>query len=211
MLLRWWIARRRSLRKLILLLGSIASIAALVAGLLPDSVTIPWWGFVLIIVSAVFIGLLIFLEFSEHPQRRVFRKGDTDGILKYMNGWIKDGGRVAIWTRDMSWADNEEAQHILHLKATRQELIIFLPTPTSLTQTLAQEGAEVFCYGSTGLASPSSRFTIAHFGRDGSSVAVGRARRGTHLIDEFHSGDHPAYHIAADLALLARSISDLER
>ena len=122
-----------------------------------------------------------------------------------MHDWIKHGGRVAIWSRDMSWANSEETKQLLEVKARRHELLLFLPSANPLSQQLAGSGAEVVYYGASRLESPGSRFTITHYGRDGSSLAVGRVRGDTHVIDEFHSSDHPAYHIAADLVALARS------
>ena len=70
---------------------------------------------------------------------------------------------------------------------------------------LAAAGAEVCVYGTNLLESPASRFTIIFFGRDGARVAVGRAVGDTHVIDEFNSGSHPAFHLAADLVALVRA------
>ena len=205
MLFRWWVARRRSLRNVLLLFGTASSVIALFANFLPDIEEIPWWGIALFVLAAFFAGTLAMLEMSERPKRRIFRKQDTAGILKYMHDWIKHGGRVAIWSRDMSWANNEETKQLLELKARRHELLLFLPSANPLSRQLASSGAEVIHYGATRLESPGSRFTITHYGRDGSSLAVGWARGDTHVIDEFHASDHPAYHIAADLVALARS------
>ena len=207
MLFRWWVARRRSLRNVLLLLGTASSVLALFANFLPTIEEIPWWGIALLALAAFLAGTLGILEMFERPQRRVFRKQDTAGVLKYMHEWIKHGGRVAIWSRDMSWANNEETKQLLKLKAQRHELLLFLPSANPLSRQLENSGAEVNYYGMTRLESPGSRFAITHYGRDGSSLAVGRARGDSHVIDEFHASDHPAYHIAADLVALARSTS----
>ena len=210
MLSRWWTSRRRSIRNLGFLFGSAASIITLFVSVLPDPTTYPWWGVALLAIGAILIVLLAGFEFFDRPQSHVFQRGDNKGILKYMHDWIEHGGRIAIWTRDMSWADNEKTKQLLNIKAERRELIIFLPSEIPLSQNLSEAGAEVFYYGTHRLDPPGSRFTIAQFGRDGSSVAVGRLRGDTHVIEEFRSGDHPAYYIASDLVELARSISGPE-
>ena len=211
MLMRYRLTHRKLFRNLFFLLGSIASISALLENFIQDLTTIPEWAFFLFVLAALLFILLVWFEISERPQRRIYSKGDTEGILLYMHDWIQDGGRVAIWTRDMSWADDERTENLLRDKAAKDELVIFSPSSSPLTQSLADAGAEVYYYGKDRLDSPSSRFTITQFGRHGSSVAVGRAGNRTHIIDEFHSGDHPAFHIAADLVTLAKSLKRSEK
>lgn len=204
MLQRWSFAYARTARNLFLLIGSGASIACLVIGHISN---LSAWGLVLLGVIVIFMLLLVCIELVERPRRRIFRRGDTDGISRYMRDWIEHGGRVAIWTRDLSWANDETSKELLLRKAENGELVIFLTAPTSLTEDLDAAGAEVYHYGAPEAESPRSRFTIANYERDGGSVAVGRALRDTHVIDEFHIGDHPAYHMAEDLARLARSVA----
>ena len=151
-----------------------------------------------------FLVVFVVLELLTHRGRRVYDKSDAEGIKEYMHSWIEHGGRVAIWTRDLSWAQNSDTRQLLKIKAARNELILCLPENNALTNELAAAGAEVCAYGSDSLESPSSRFTIAFFGRDGSRVAVGRANGNTHIIDEFAPSDHPAFYLAEDLIGLAR-------
>ena len=106
----------------------------------------------------------------------------------------------------MSWAKNPETQKLLTEKARRGELILCLPEINALARDLSAAGAEVCAYGTRLLEAPASRFTIVFFGRDGSRVAVGRAEGDTRVIDEFSAGDHPAFHLAADLVTLARAL-----
>jgi hypothetical protein len=193
-------------RKLVALVASFASMASLLVAFLPSPKDLPPWVVALLVVAiGAFIGLLV-LEFADHRGRRVYGKDDTPGIRRYMHRWIEHGGRVAIWTRDMSWAQNPETRKLLMEKARRNELILCLPEPNALAMELSQAGAEVCAYGARLLEAPASRFTIVFFGRDGSRVAVGRAEGDTHVIDEFSAGDHPAFHLAADLVTLARAL-----
>lgn len=122
-----------------------------------------------------------------------------------MHKWIEHRGRVAIWTRDMSWAQNDETRKLLTKKARNGELILCLPELNDIAEKLKAAGAEVHAYGAKHLESPASRFTIADFGKDGSQVAAGRAEGHIHLIDEFRAGDHPAFYLAEDLIKFVRS------
>ena len=207
MLSRWWTSQKRLARNLFFLFGSVASIATLFISVLPDPSTYPWWGVALLAIGVICVGLIAAFEIFESTKIHVFQRNDKSGILKYMHKWIKEGDRIAIWTRDMSWAENDETKQLLTTKAEKRELIILLPSEIPLSRKLADAGAEVYYYGMHRLDAPRSRFTIAQFGRGGSSVAVGRPGGDTHVIEEYSSGDHPAYDMAADLVDLVQSVS----
>ncbi|HLJ96719.1 MAG TPA: hypothetical protein VKU02_26335 [Gemmataceae bacterium] len=201
----WWAAWGEVVRKLVALVASFASMAGLLIAFLPSPGSLPWWAVALLVTSAIFFVVLVLLEVLELRGQRVYRRTDAEGIRKYMHDWIEHGGRVAIWTRDMTWAQNPESRKLLMEKARRRELILCLPELNEPARELAAAGAEVYAYGAKHLEAPASRFTIARFGRDGSRVAVGRADGDTHVIDEFSRGCHPAFHLAEDLIMLVRS------
>ena len=202
----WWTAWGELVRKLVALIASFASMAGLLVAFLPSPKDLPWWAVTLLVLAVFAFVVLVVLEFSDRHERRVYAKSDAEGIRRYMHEWIEHGGRVAIWTRDMSWAQNPEARRLLLEKARRNELILCLPELSEFAAELARAGAEVCAYGARLLESPASRFTIAFLGRDGSRVAVGRAEGDTHVIDEFSAGGHPAFHLAADLVTLVRAL-----
>jgi len=155
---------------------------------------------------ALFFSLvfLVWYELSTSSGKRVYSLSDRPGIKNYMIYWIHNGGRVAIWSRDLSWVDGD-VEKLLVEKAKRNELIICLPVKTDLSDRLKNDGAEVYIYGVNYLEDPSARFTIAFYGRDGSKVAVGRTKADKHVIEEFGSGDHPAFYLAHDLVKFAKS------
>jgi len=186
--------------------GSIASLVALLISLRPTDKPLPQWATALIVIAIVCFILFVVLELLAHRGRRVYSKDDMGGIKKYMHDWIKHGGRVAIWSRDMSWAKDRDTHDLLLEKANRQELILCLPERNELAIELERNGAEICAYGNNYLESPTSRFTIGFYGRDGARLAVGRAEGNTHVIDEFNSGSHPAFHLADDLIGLVRAI-----
>jgi predicted ferric reductase len=198
-------------RKLVALVASFASMAGLLVAFLPSPKDLPWWAVTLLVMAFLAFIVLVVLELSDRRHRHVYAHTDAHGIRRYMHQWIEHGGRVAIWTRDMSWAQNPETRQLLIGKARRQELILCLPEVNALAEELVQAGAEVCAYGAGLLESPASRFTITFFGRDGSRVAVGRAEGDTHVIDEFGAGGHPAFHLAADLVTIARALERRQR
>ncbi len=198
-------------RKLVALVASFASMAGLLVAFLPSLKDLPWWAVTLLVLAVLAFIVLVVLEFFDRRYRHVYAHTDAQGIKRYMHQWIEHGGRVAIWTRDMSWAQNAETRQLLIEKARRQELILCLPEVNAFAEELAQAGAEVCAYGARLLESPASRFTIAFFGRDGSRVAVGRAEGDTHVIDEFSAGGHPAFHLAADLVTIARALQGRQK
>jgi hypothetical protein len=163
---------------------------------------------VLLSICAVCFVFLLYLELTSHSRHRIFEKGDKESIKKYMHDWILNGGRVAIWTRDMSWADSADTHRLLKEKAALNELILCLHETNELTEELSRAGAEICAYGKNTLELPASRFTISCFGRDGARVAVGRAEGENHVIDEFNSRTNPAYFLAEDLVKLVRAKCD---
>ncbi len=206
----WWAKWRETTRNLFFELASLASMAGLLFAFDPPADGLPWWGIALLVGALVFFVTLVVMELASHRNRHAYAKSDIEKIRTYMHRWIEHGGRVAIWTRDMSWADNSETRRLLTEKAKRSELILCLPERNPLVSSLEAAGAEVCAYGRDVLEAPASRFTIAFFGRDGARVAVGRADGDIHVIDEFGAAMHPAFHLAGDLVALVRAKRGLE-
>lgn len=201
---KWWYRWRQVVTRLITLAASISALLLLALPHVPTLDQLPWWGTGLAVVSVVMFVMFVWLEIAAVRDHRVFAVSDQTGIREYMHELIGHGGRVAIWTRDMSWAQNSETTELLRTKAKRRELIICLPESIPLTDNLRDLGGEIFSYG-PGSNAPSSRFTITFFERDGSRVAVGRAQGDRHVIDEFDARESPAFYLAQDLIRLART------
>ena len=176
-------------------IGSFASVMGVIVSLLISSVSVLWWMLVLIALAAIFFVLMasaIIIVLKAETPTHWFRFDDMEGIRKYLFNWVKYGGRVAIWSRDMSWANDDEMMEMLRGKAKAHALILCLPRAIEKSNDLKQHGAEVFTYGT--LDAPESRFTIVNFGQAGSRVAMGRRRGGLHIIQEFSGADeHPSH------------------
>lgn len=201
---------REILFKIIALTASFASIISLAIAYAPSPNKLPLWALCLVIFSVISFIILVILEIKSARSRWIYKIGDTKGIRKYMHNWIAKGERVAIWTRDMSWADNQDTRKLLIEKAKTKELIICVPTEFDFTKELKAAGAEIYSYDSFKL-DPRSRFTIVQFGKEGSRVAVGRRRGNEHVIDEFSAGEHPAFCMAEDIVNLIRKVSEKEK
>jgi len=138
--------------------------------------------------------------------RTVIPGGDADQIQDYMLRWIKGGGRVAIFTRDMSWAQKcKKMLAVLRDKAKRGDLVVCCPKRIPLLDHLP--GAEVHVYEEARFT-PRARFTIVRFENDEARVAVGRKIGTDHVIEEYAPGDHPAFSMAEDLVRFARAIAE---
>ena len=199
----WRFGWRGLVTKLVVVCSSFASIMGLLLQIAPPLTQLPWWGVALMAIGIVLLLIFVVMEFRQRSRYRVYRKSDVNGIRRYMHKWIGPGGRVAIWTRDLTWEAEADTRALLRKKAKDNELILCIAVENELSRELSTAGAEV-CYSGDLLESPASRFTITNFERDGSAVAVGRTVGNKHVIEEFTAGDHPAYHLAVDLVRVLR-------
>lgn len=156
--------------------------------------------FILVVLFYIYCGVV---DFKDLKSRYEFQKTDSESINKYMTKLISNGSRVAIWTRDMSWANQMDVRKILLRKAKVNELIICLPKGTTLTGRLKKAGAEVYEYTEDLIRDPVSRFTITNYGTSTSSVAIGRTEKEKHIVEIFDSASHPAFHLAKELVDIA--------
>jgi hypothetical protein len=183
---------------LVVHVASFASILGLYFTLTPLSVPRPDWHWLILgaaIFGAVALAVYAIVEFfrSEPKKYRSQKK-----INSFMCRWVSSGGRVVIFSRDMSWAREDQVRKILLEKAERGELTIFLEHTIELTDELRERGATIVTYQSLG-HTPRARFTIVGYGREGARVAVGVQENGYHVIQEYRNGFHPFFAVAEDL------------
>ena len=131
----------RLISTIIVQFASYASIVGLYFSLSPIGETRPAWHWLVLgAVLAAVIGL-IYSEMVEFIRSSPKRYRTQSKINSYMCRWVSSGGRVVIFSRDMSWARDEPVRSILHNKARRDELTICLERPTALTDELRENGA----------------------------------------------------------------------
>jgi len=179
-------------------ISSISALASIIGFLIPyfsngASYTSAFQFSCLLVFSAASI-VIIWNSVKEGAKRY---KSETD-INNYMYNWISNIGRIAIFTRDMSWTNDSQIKARLIEKAEKSELIVCMPIANDFAQELRQKGALILEYSNLGYE-PQSRFTIVQFGRNDARIAIGKTIKGTHKIEEFDSADHPLFFVANDL------------
>jgi hypothetical protein len=192
------------------IIGSYASVVGLFFTLVPSKEPLTAWALVFLGLTVglalLSIGLEVQADRRAHKGRHIFDTSDKSGIRAYMQTWVHESGRAAIWSRDLSWANDETTLDVLLAKARTGNLTLCLPRETDVSRELAGAGADVRIYQASGLEFPASRFTIAYFGNGGSRVAIGREVAGKHVIDELDN-TNPAFHMASDLVDLAELLA----
>lgn len=184
--------------RLVSMVGSFASLIALIFMIRPSGQPFTFTQGILL-GFALLIGVVaIVSEGIAAYKRKPKSLKARSQIRDYMYRWITRGGRVAIFSRDLSWVQDEEMRELLRRKAKRNELCVCLPNEIPLVRELATEGAEVHTYPELEYV-PESRFTIINHGRSDAQVAVGGTFKERHVIREFSVGEHPFFSVANDL------------
>lgn len=209
-MINWWQRWGGLVQRLVASVGSQASLVGLALVFAPQPIAftggVQFLIGVAILLALVSVYLEVRSDLAAHHRLHVYRRSDATGIKAYMRKWIGNSGRAAIWTRDLSWADDAPTMDLLLEKAKGRNLSIFMPRVNETARRLQDAGAEVHAYGGKSLDNPASRFTIAYFGNGGSQVAIGRSVEGKHVIEEL-GGDDPSFHMATDLVQLARRLT----
>jgi hypothetical protein len=182
-------------------LGTIASLAGLLYSCWPQQHTI--WFTTLLTLLVVLVVLLIYNDVANYILRLPHVCASKEQIATYMFNWISRGGRVIVFTRDMTWAIQPNIENLLLAKARQNELTIYMPKPTDLSKKLELAGATVFHYQALNFI-PSSRFTIINADRMDAHVAIGGQQDGKHVIEEYRAGQHPVFAVIHDLTEVIR-------
>jgi len=179
-------------------LGTVTSLIALVLALKPNNqpLTALQGGFITLATVGFVILVILDIRDSRKSSRHVLK--NQNEIVEYMLKWISKGGRVAIFTHDMSWAADQRVTDLLHGKARSGELSICLPHCIPLANALKISGAQIFTYEQLHYTSQ-SRFTIINKDRMDAHLAVGRRIGECHVVEEYSIGQHPVFAIANDL------------
>ncbi len=158
----------------------------------------------LLLAGVVVIALEVRMWRGDRPSRFT----SSEAIRRFMFDWISQDGRVCIYTRDMSWAQEEtQITELLKQKAGRGELTLCLPHRIPLTDRLEADGARVYTYSNLNYA-PLSRFTVVRAGREDAQVAIGRSIKGVHTISTYSRGEHSVFALAEDLLEFVERLND---
>ena len=178
--------------------SACASLLGLYVSLLPVTAERPWWHWFLITFAVLASCCLAITEIVGYLRSAPKTYLSQRKINRYMQRWVSSGGRVVIFSRDMSWAQEGETRAVLLGKARRNELTVCVEHSMPLTDALRDAGATIINYGHLRHI-PRSRFTIVDFEKEGARVAVGAKFKGRHVIQEFQNGEHPFFGVAEDL------------
>jgi len=178
-----------------------ASVVSLYVSIAPITSKTPLWHLALLGFSLLVTGCLVGYEIWLHVMYSPKTFKEQKKINAYMRKWVSGGGRVVIFSRDLSWVESGETRDLLFSKAQRNELTICLEHPIALADQLRTVGARIVYYGGFGHV-PKSRFTIVDFEREGARVAIGIKDGAHHKIQEFRSGSHPSFTLAEDMVKL---------
>lgn len=185
------------------MLGSWASLIGVILLGKPPDQTLSCLQWLLGSAATLLLVVAVGSDVAHYVRTRpmLFASRDRRGINAFMRRWIRDGGRVAVFSHDLTWVD-EAVKDLLIAKAERAELEVFLPRRTArlgeLLNELEAKGARIYTYAELGYV-PKSRFTIVNRGRVGPRVAVGRAVGDKWRIDVFSEGEDPVFAVANDL------------
>lgn len=189
--------------RLVQTLGSGIGVAAFLltpnVGLVTAS-RIALWSLVVLTASVAVADVSTWI--AKRPRR--YAPGD-DAITRYLGKWLGSGGRAAIFSRDMSWAGDNEVGAILRTKARQQELIVCVARPSTITEQLRNVGADIHAYDALGYE-PKARFTIIDHNKADARVAIGFVEAGRHTIREYTSDDRAVLALATDLVEIVRRI-----
>ena len=185
--------------------GSFASIIALVISVhVRDDPFTPWQYGLIIAVGvfalwAIFSEIKAYIQLRKQTNRIVFAIDDQNGINRYMYNWIRHGNRCAIFTRNMSWANDKKIMDLLLTKAKDKDLNIYIPEDTDISKELRSASAEVYTYEDLKIT-PMSRFTVVNWGKAGMRVAIGKQiGKNDHVIEEYSDEDSPLVAVTVDL------------
>jgi hypothetical protein len=185
-------------------MGTVITAASVMVA---SSISIPF------VVKALLFGLILLALILSITDAAYYWRArpkhfalNSKPIKDYMANWLNSGGRSAVFSRDLSWADEDSVTNILQEKARKGELIIFAGRKTELLRSLIDSGAEVFSYTNLQFV-PRARFTIVDYGKQGARLAIGFQEDGTHVIYEYGPKDHAMMALAGDLVNLASQVA----
>lgn len=188
---------------------STATLGSLVAFILlgQDAADeVPAWRWSLIAVALLAFVVNLSVDWSAYRAATAKRFRASREIRDYMRALLDRGGRSAIFSRDLTWADHSDVKDVLLEKARRGELTIVLPRVVPVATELASAGAALFTYPALDYELR-SRFTLVQLGTAAPSVAVGRPQ-GEHVyVEEFNERTHPVVTLAEDLHQVLKRIS----
>lgn len=159
-----------------------------------------------VIVFFIIIYIIIFKIIYISKSLKDNTYPTKEKINSFMSSWLDEHGTSVIFSRDMSWAKDEEINLVLKKKAVNNELTVVLAAHNDISRELKELGATIIEYGYLDFV-PETRFTIVDYGASYSKVAIGeKDDMEIHRINKYKKADAPVYYLASDLIRLIEKI-----
>ncbi|MFF2480446.1 hypothetical protein [Paenibacillus sp. NPDC058071] len=163
------------------------------------------WIIIFSVVAVIAFIISIFLEIKLHQKLTGKKVGGTRNIRDYMYDWISKPGVAFIFTRDLSWVNDDEMKEMLRRKANNNELHICMADRNSIASELENSGAKIYTYSSLNYTLK-SRFTFMNIDRADCRVAIGKEINGVRYVEELTSSNAPHYWVLNDLMEILRRV-----
>lgn len=159
------------------------------------------WAFALVCVGiTAVVTTFDLLEWRRRGWKDLRGAGE---IRDYMFDWIDSASSAAIFSRDMSWVQDDRMKGMLREKARSSSLVLVLPREIPFSAELKQLGASVYHYPQIDYVIR-SRFTVVDLDSHNTRVAIGRSNGDRHRVEEISAGDNPSLNLAIDMLELVR-------
>ena len=196
-------------RRLAASLAAYASLAIVAWSLRPEGEELKTWQWIVISLSVLIlvydVSTTLYHYIRTRPRTFATTPKGRQRITRFMYDWIRNSGRTAIYSRDMSWATEDPVHCLLIEKARNDELVLVLPRPTPLSAELEAAGAQIVTYMGIN-HDPRARFTIADYGRGDARVAIGITQDSRHRIEVYAAGTDHAFQLSEDLLRILSSL-----
>lgn len=170
-----------------------------------------WWHFLvlaILVVLAVFAIRQDYIECFADLPRLCVRYNDQEAINSYMYTMLSEGGRVAIFSRDLTWVrESELITALLKQKAANDEVTIFMPKENQIAGAIKAAGAKIVTYQPLHY-DPTTRFTIRFHSSSGSRVAIGSRHGEYHVVREYDKDELP-FELAEDITNIIEKVHEL--
>ncbi|MEL7569169.1 MAG: hypothetical protein AAGU14_01270 [Eubacteriaceae bacterium] len=155
--------------KFIGILGSFASIIALFLTQTPWTI----WSIATFFIGLIFMIIWFLKDIKDYNDKKPIIYEKQEDIEKYMLNWINTGGQVVVYSRNLSWV-NDEIKEMMFKKGS--ELTIFAQNTSKLIEELIDKNVNVYLYGCTEYE-PISRFTIIRANRTDKQIAIANVEK----------------------------------
>lgn len=192
---------------IIRILTNILSIGGIIFSTNWQTISQAWCIGEIILISALIVWLFFeLITFVKNMPKKFESPGSE--INAYMYKLVNNNQNTAIFTRDLSWAQDIKVKDMLIAKAQKNNLVIYIPSNNAISDELQAAGAKIYTYASCGYT-PKSRFTIVNFGTAHPHIAVTEYGKNTLLVREYTtSNNDPVQYVISDLlSILERANS----